>query len=50
MGYYPNGVQKFQREYQKGIPHGTWIKWNLQGEIIEKQIYENGILIKTIKK
>jgi hypothetical protein len=49
MGYYPNGTQKFQEEYLKGFPHGTWIKWNKKGEIIEKQIFEKGKLVKTIK-
>ncbi len=48
MGYYPDGNRKFREEYLNRTPHGTWIKWNPQGEIIEKQIYKNGILIKKI--
>ena len=49
MGYHESGQLKFREEYLQGKPHGSWIKWNDQGRIIEKQIYEKGKLIKIFK-
>lgn len=49
MDYHPNGHLKFRQEFLQGRPHGTWIKWDNQGRVIEKQIYKKGKLIKTIK-
>lgn len=49
MGYHESGQLKFREEYQQGKPHGSWIKWNDQGKIIEKQIFEKGKLIKIFK-
>jgi hypothetical protein len=49
MGYHESGQLKFREEYLQGKPHGTWMKWDDQGRIIEKQIYEKGKLIKIFK-
>jgi len=49
MDYHPNGHLKFRQEFLQGRPHGTWIKWDNQGRVIEKQIYKKGKLIKTLQ-
>jgi len=49
MGYHESGQLKFREEYLQGKPHGSWVKWNDQGRIIEKQIFKKGKLIKTFK-
>ncbi len=49
MGYHESGQLKFREEYLQGKPHGSWVKWNDQGKIIEKQIFEKGKLIKIFK-
>lgn len=48
MDYHPNGHLKFRQEFLQGQPHGIWIKWDDQGRILEKQIYDKGKLIKTL--
>jgi hypothetical protein len=47
--YHPNGHLKFRQEFLEGKPHGTWIKWDNQGRVIEKQVYKKGNLIKTVQ-
>jgi hypothetical protein len=47
LGYFPNGNKKFIENYQNHKPHGTWIKWDIKGNIIEKTLYRNG---KTVEQ
>ncbi len=43
--YFPNGVVNISGTYNKGMKTGTWMFFNDKAEKVEREIYENGVMV-----